>query len=124
MVKKANAPENVGGVTKKQLSLFGDRFATLKAEADVVRSSQSTLMKEIEESGLVKAAFKAAMKLRDMEESRAAAWLNGFEDCCERLGVNRKIEAYHAKAQEARDQERTSAASAKKGNSAEAGASA
>jgi uncharacterized protein (UPF0335 family) len=113
-------PEAVGGVSAKQLNLFGDRFAKLKAEADTVRSAQSTLMKEIEDKGVNKPAFKLAMKLRDMEIEKAAEFDRDLANYLQALGVDKRFEAHEQAQQTARDQE--SAAAASQGNGAEAGA--
>ena len=109
-------------VNKKQFNLFGDRFATLKAEADTVRSAQSTLMKEIEEAGINKPAFKLAMKLRDMEIEKAAAFDHDLARYLQLLGVDKRFEAHEQANQTARDQESAAAAGQKGGNGAEAGA--
>lgn len=76
-----------GGMTKQKLENFASRYLKLKAEADEIRGDMGPLLKDFEEQGGHKLALKTALKVKNMETSKAQDFYRAFENYMEALGV-------------------------------------
>lgn len=75
------------GLSDKQLTDFHGNYARRKSDMDEVRGEMGALIKDFEEQGGHKAAFKLACKLKAMEDSKAQDFLRSLKRYCQVFGV-------------------------------------
>ncbi len=84
----AAKPQGSGGPDPDKVRDFASRIGAAKQELDEVRGTHNEIFKEVEDAGIHKAAFKAALKLHGMEDAKAQEWLREFDSYCHIFGVH------------------------------------
>lgn len=91
--KKNGTQENLGGgMTKEKLLKTAKAYEALKAEADEVRGEMGPLLKDFEEQGGNKGAFKLAVKLKNMESNKAQDFLRSFDVYAHAFGIYQQLD--------------------------------
>lgn len=77
-----------GDVPQEKLLNYAGRVASLHEDIQGIRGDLSSVLKEAEDVGIHKAAFKLAIKLRQQTEEKRADFLRAFDDYRAKFGLD------------------------------------
>lgn len=76
-----------GGPDAEKINWHAKRIGAAKADLDKCRGEHGQLWKDAEDGGMNKAALKLAMKIRDMDGTKAQVFWRDLEQYMHALGV-------------------------------------
>lgn len=85
------AKKNSTVIDAKKLQHFKAQYSASKSELDERRMSHATLLKQVEDSGFHKAAFKQVMKMLGWDVTKTRDYLRAMEQYSEILGLNAQL---------------------------------
>ena len=95
--RKTNSAQ--AGVNLDRLVKLAERYETKQAKVAELRGDVGSVIKEVEDLGFNKAAFKLAVKLRNMEPEKRQDFLSSLNAYCDKLGVWAQSELFDDAAQ-------------------------